>query len=119
MKRVPLHMMLVLLIITIALVSLARLQPTAWLVYVARDEQRAIFLTTANGRSYRQLTPDAVCGNHPRFSPDSRWIALTSVCSGTNNLYRMRATGLGLQSLDANLPYRNEHQITSAFGTAL
>jgi Tol biopolymer transport system component len=105
MKHVPLHMMLVLLITTIALVSLARLQPTAWLVYVARDEQRAVFLTTANGRSHRQLTPDAICGNHPRFSPDSRWIALTSVCSGTNNLYRMRATGLGLQSLDANLPY--------------
>jgi TolB protein len=69
--------------------------------------ESGLFVSNADGSGERAVTKGALDYN-PAWSPDGKWIAITSERDGSADLYRMRPDGTGIERLTDDPAYDDQ-----------
>lgn len=77
-----------------------------------------VFVADADGTNPKPLLPHAALDYNASFSPDGRWIVLTSTRGGSADVYRVRLDGSGLEQL-TNHPAFDDQGTVSPDGRTL
>jgi serine/threonine protein kinase/dipeptidyl aminopeptidase/acylaminoacyl peptidase len=67
--------------------------PDNRIVYDALDGIPHIWIMDADGKNRQQLTPNGSSDQHPRVSPDGRYVVFTSNRNGRDQIWRMNIDG--------------------------
>lgn len=97
-----LRLLTMLLLLTVALLTVARRQNSGWILFDPTFASLA--LMSGDGAHILPLESPEACGNMSRWSPDGRWITFVScIPTATGHIFRMRANGLQIQPLPSQL----------------
>jgi Tol biopolymer transport system component len=88
----------IILLLTIALMTLARRENSgAWIAFASnRNGDTSIFMMTGDGEHQRKIARDLSCATAPQWSLNGRWIAFYNPCLSTQDLQRIRPGGSAL-----------------------